>query len=152
MNINMNVKRAFKVNGKEYRSVEEMPPDIRKAFEKAMASQAGPGHEGTPAAMQTTIIFNGTEYKNINAMPQEVRQLYEKVLTTAETGTLPPGLDIPGDSSDGLTEAKSVAITRQGVIRRPPVIEPSFTRWSLIVGVVLVALIILLYYVLQSRW
>jgi hypothetical protein len=43
MNVNVNVKRKFKVNGKEYNSIEEMPQDIRNAFEKAMASKTGSG-------------------------------------------------------------------------------------------------------------
>ena len=61
MNVNVNVKRKFKVNGKEYNSIEEMPQDIRNAFEKAIASQAGKGQSVSPATMQTKIIFTGTE-------------------------------------------------------------------------------------------
>jgi len=39
MKINVNVKRTFKVDGKEYNSVEEMPLDIREAFKNATSSQ-----------------------------------------------------------------------------------------------------------------
>jgi hypothetical protein len=111
MNVNVNVKRKFKINGKEYNSIEEMPPDIRNAFEKAMASQAGSGQQANPATMQTKIIFNGTEYQSIDAMPQDVRQLYEKVLKAAETGTAPANIITAGDISDMLTGHKTYGNT-----------------------------------------
>jgi hypothetical protein len=74
MNVNINVKRKFKVNGKEYNSIEEMPPDIRSAFEKGMATQTG---TAPSLVTQTQIRFNGIEYKKIEDMPSDVRQLYE---------------------------------------------------------------------------
>lgn len=151
MNININVKRKFKVNGKEYNSIEEMPNDIREAFEKAMASQVDSGHQVNPATMQTKIIFNGTEYKNIDAMPQDVRQLYEKVLKAAETGAVPPDIDIAGDINGMLTSPKTFKTDSIGDIRKPTNTEPSFSPRMLVVSVMLVALILLLYYLFRSR-
>ena len=98
MDININVKRKFRINGKEYNSIEEMPDDIREIFEKAMSSQAGSGFQINSAAMRTNIIFNGTVYGSIDEMPQDVRQLYEKVLKAAETGAGQPDIDITGIS------------------------------------------------------
>jgi hypothetical protein len=151
MNININFKRKFKVNGKEYNSIEEMPYDIREAFEKAMASQADSSHQVKPTTMQTKIIFNGTEYKNIDAMPQDVRQLYEKVLKAAETGAVPPDIDIAGDINGMLTRPKTFRTDRTGDIRKPTNTEPSFSPRTLIVSVVLFALILLLYFLFHSR-
>ncbi len=34
----LNVQRRFKINGKEYGSVEEMPPDVRALYEQALAA------------------------------------------------------------------------------------------------------------------
>jgi hypothetical protein len=149
MNVNINVKRKFKVNGKEYNSIEEMPPDIRSAFEKAMASQAGSGQQANPATMQTKIIFNGTEYQSIDAMPQDVRQLYEKVLNAAETGNAPTNIITTGDISDILTGHKTYGNTN---MEKPPKIEPSaFSPQMLIIGAMLIALVILLYFLFQGR-
>jgi hypothetical protein len=39
MPINFNVKTKIKVNGKEYNSPEEMPPDVRSLYDKAMANR-----------------------------------------------------------------------------------------------------------------
>jgi hypothetical protein len=152
MNVNVNVKRKFKINGKEYNSIEEMPPDIRNTFEKAMASQAGSDHQANPATMQTKIIFNGTEYQSIDAMPQDVRQLYEKVLKTAETGAASSDIITAGDISDMLTGHKTYGNTNMGNMGKPPKIEPSaFSPRMLIIGAMLIALIFILYLVFQGR-
>ena len=149
MNVNVNVKRKFKINGKEYNSIEEMPQDIRSAFEKAMASKTGSGQQVNTATMQTKIIFNGTEYQSIDAMPQDVRQLYEKVLKTAETGAASSDIITAGDISDMLTGHKTYGNTNMG---KPPKIEPSaFSPRMLIIGAMLIALIFILYLVFQVR-
>ena len=152
MNVNVNVKRKFKVNGKEYNSIEEMPPDIRNAFEKAIASKVGKGQPVSPTTMQTKIIFNGTEYQSIDAMPQDVRQLYEKVLKAAETGNAPANIITASDISGMQAGPKNYGKTNMGNIGKPPKIEPSaFSPRMLIIGFLAIALIILLYFVLQVR-
>jgi hypothetical protein len=152
MNVNVNVKRKFKVNGKEYNSIEEMPQDIRNAFEKAMASQAGKGQSVSPTTMQTKIIFNGTEYQSIDAMPQDVRQLYEKVLKAAETGTAPANIITANDISGLQAGPKTYGTTNMGNMGKPPKIEPSaFSPRMLIIGAMLIALIFILYLVFQGR-
>ena len=149
MNVNVNVKRKFKINGKEYNSIEEMPQDIRNAFEKAMASKTGSGQQVNPATMQTKIIFNGTEYQSIDVMPQDVRQLYEKVLNAAETGTAPANIITANDISGLQAEPKSYGTTNMG---NPTKIEPSaFSPRMLIIGVMVIALIILFYFLFQGR-
>ena len=133
-------------------SFEEMPSDIRNAFEKAIASQEGKGQPVSPTTMQTKIIFNGTEYQSIDAMPQDVRQLYEKVLKAAETGNAPANIITAGDIGDLLTGYKTYGNTNMGNMGKPTKIEPSaFSPRMLIIGVLAIALIILLYFVLQVR-
>ena len=152
MNVNVNVKRKFKINGKEYNSIEEMPPDIRNAFEKAMASQTGSGQQINPVTMHTKIVFNGTEYQSIDAMPQDVRQLYEKVLKSAETGTAPANVITASDLSGMLTGHKNYGNTSMENMGKPTKIEPTaFSARTLIIGVMVIALIILLYFVFHGR-
>jgi hypothetical protein len=147
----VNVKRKFKINGKEYNSIEEMPPDIRNAFEKAMASQVGSGQQANPATTQTKIIFNGTEYQSIDAMPQEVRQLYEKVLKSAETGNASTNIITAGDISGMQAGPKNYGITNIGNTGKPTKIEPASSLPKLIISIILIALIIILYYIFQGR-
>jgi hypothetical protein len=151
MNVNVNVKRKIKVNGKEYNSIEEMPPDIRNAFEKAMASRAGSGRQEDPATVQTKIIFNGIEYKSINAMPQDIRQLYEKVLKAAETGAAPANIITAGDISGIQAEPKNYGTTSMGNVVTPIKTEPAISSRTLIIGVMIIALVILLYFVFHGR-
>ena len=68
INLKFNVKRKFNVNGKEYGSVEEMPANIRQAYDKALESRKG------------KIMFNGKKYENVEAMPPDVRQTYEEMM------------------------------------------------------------------------
>jgi hypothetical protein len=107
MTININIKRRFKINGKEYNSIEEMPDNVREAFKKAMDSRSG---SEFPAGTQTRIIFNGTEYENIEAMPQDIRLLYEKMLKAAETGNIPRIL-----ISQESARARSIKIESSGL-------------------------------------
>jgi hypothetical protein len=152
MNVNVNVKRKFKINGKEYNSIEEMPQDIRDAFEKAMASKTGSGLQMNPAPVQTKIIFNGTEYQSIDAMPQDVRQLYEKVLKAAETGTAPANIITANDISGMQAGPTTYGAANMDAMGMPKKIEPTaFSPRTLIICFMVIALIILLYVILQVR-
>ena len=151
MKINISVKRKFKINGKEYDSIDEMPDSIRETFKKAMGSQTGSGHQMKQTATQTKIIFNGTEYGSINAMPHDVRQSYEKILKSAEEGTAPPEIDIAGISSGRLKGEQFPGIALAGDKRKPLKAEPSFSVRAFIVGIMLFALMLLFYYLFRGR-
>lgn len=47
MTTNITVKTKIRVNGQEYQSVEDMPADVREAYERALASAAH-GQPGPP--------------------------------------------------------------------------------------------------------
>ncbi len=144
--VNVNVKRKFKIGGREYNSVDEMPADIRETFEKAMASRTDSGHKEKSALIRTKINFNGTEYDSIDAMPKGVRELYETVLKAAETGSVPPGIDIMKTGGGRLTETKSSVTFRLGDMHRPTKTEPSFSMKKLVISALLAALVFLLYF------
>ncbi len=151
MNIKMNVKRKFKINGKEYNAIEEMPDDIRDIFKKTIDSQTGAGHEIGHTAVRTKIYFNGTEYDSIDAIPEDVRQLYEKVLKGAEAGAAPTGIDITGISSRIMMGSVTLGTHPLGDNRKPTKIATSFSPRTLIVSIMVAVLLILLYYLVPSR-
>lgn len=87
-------------NGKEYSSVDEMPPDVRQAYEKVIQVFQDKDHDGVPDIFQgsaqntqdaqrivinqssfTKIIFNGKEYSSVDEMPPNVRQAYEQAMS-----------------------------------------------------------------------
>jgi hypothetical protein len=116
-----------------------------------MDSQTGLGQEINSTAVRTKIIFNGTEYDSIDAMPQDVRELYEKVLKGAGAGAAPTEIDVAGISRGMLMGPKAPGTIRPADNRKPTKIEPSFSPRALIVSILVAALILLLYYLVQSR-
>ena len=148
MSININVKRNFKINGKEYNSIEEMPPDIRDAFEKALASQAGTRNLINLTTTKTKIVFNGKEYNSIDVMPEDVRQIYEKLLKAAETGTAPADIITASGKNDMPKTYRTIPIGNMGA---PMKFEPVFSKRTWVIGVLLITLIILLYFVFHSK-
>jgi hypothetical protein len=96
--------------------------------------------------------INGTEYQSIDAMPQDIGQLYEKVLKAAETGNAPANLITTGDVNDMLAGTKNYGTTSIGNMGNPAKIEPAaFSPRRLIIGILLIALIIILYFVFQGK-
>ena len=72
----IDVKTKIKYKGQEYSSVEELPPEVRAAYEKAMATGG--------ASFSTKIVFNGQEYASIDQMPAAQRQLYKAALKLSQ--------------------------------------------------------------------
>jgi predicted urease superfamily metal-dependent hydrolase len=71
----INVKTRINYKGQEYSSVDELPPEVRSAYEKAVAAGSVSGN--------TKIVFNGTEYTSPEQMPAAERQLYEDAIKLA---------------------------------------------------------------------
>jgi hypothetical protein len=99
MTTNISVKTKIRVNGQDYASVEDMPPHIRQAYERAMAAMPGAKHSGLLNTLENglranaqkvsnaKVIFNGQEYGSVDQMPANVRQLYQAVMATIENDT-----------------------------------------------------------------
>ena len=87
MGIEVNVSREFVVNGKQYHSLEEVPPDIRQAIEETLRS---PGvSQAGPAGNQAKIIVNGRPYGSVDAMPGGVREIYAVAMQCIGSGPAP---------------------------------------------------------------
>jgi hypothetical protein len=146
MGVTLNVKRRFIVNGKEYNSVEEMPPELREAYEKAVSSGSGVRIQKPQVSLKTKIVFNGKEYDSLDAMPGDIRRVYGSVMKAAETGEVPPEM-LSAALADGPT------LTPQGQalhtsLDLPKPIEPvsSFSPRWIIAGLALLAFVFALYY------
>jgi hypothetical protein len=141
--IKVDVKWKVKVSKKEYGSVDEMPSDVREAYEKA---------KGAARTTATRIVFNGREYPSVEAMPPDLRQLFEKAMKAAEAGESASevfsGAEIGGTTPG--TGGKSVV--RSFDAPRP--IEPestlSLSPRMLIVGLAVLILLMGLYYVISK--
>ncbi len=128
----MDIKRKFKIDGKEYGSVNEMPPDVRAKVEKMLSAKRGSGKGAGSAAK---IVVNGVEYTSVDEMPDDVRAIYERAMKTAGRG-----------DTDIMTGSPA-AHTRES---RPVVPESIFSSRSILAVLLFAALLALLYYWLKN--
>ncbi len=73
------------IDGKTYRSIDEMPPDVRQKYEQAMSALPDTNGNQIPDAFENMNLFGdknkkGVEFNNIEELPPEARQKYEKLL------------------------------------------------------------------------
>jgi hypothetical protein len=75
------------VNGREYDSVDHMPPEVREMYLQAMATLRESGTQNVPGFIKKNIFstvkesftYNGREYKSRDEMPPEVRALFDNI-------------------------------------------------------------------------
>lgn len=130
MGVTINVRKKIVVNGVEYDGPEALPPDLRAAYERAMAAR-GLGSGGL-----VKVTFDGRDYASVDQMPPEVRALYEAAMKTVSGGGPPR----PPAGPDG--DARPVVDARP--VQLGPAPSSSVLRW-LALGVGLVLLLALLY-------
>ena len=141
------------VNGREYAGVEQMPPEVREEYLRAVAAMREAGVTGNPgivkkdvlsrSVVQESFICNGREYKSRDELPPEARAMLEQMpepspdskTTKVEiktTTTFPPDVRIFGRLADEREE--------------PPERAPA-VAWLLvkILAVVVVILLFLLF-------
>ena len=99
------------VDGREFSSVEEMPPDVRRRYEQAMSALADRDGDGVPDIMQSGLpgiedlgdgyhkvevetrneyLVDGEEYSSLDEMPPEAREMIGRMMR-----------DMPADDGSG---------------------------------------------------
>ena len=73
-------KPSITVAGKTYAGIEEMPPEIRRVYERALETR---NQEHVEARVK--LVFNGQEYASLDEMPADVRKLYQHQQVAMET-------------------------------------------------------------------
>jgi hypothetical protein len=80
--VNIKLKTRIRYNGQEYSDPNQLPLEVRAAYDKAMAS----------GVANKKIIINGQELTNRNQMPDDVRKICDDVMSVIENNgevTLP---------------------------------------------------------------
>ncbi|MCX6556214.1 MAG: hypothetical protein NTW95_02090 [Candidatus Aminicenantes bacterium] len=101
--------------------------------------------------LSANLKLTEKEYNGIDAMPQDVRQLYEKMLKAAESGAVPADMITARNVNIMPTIAKTSRTASVGIKGTPTKFEPAFSARKLIVGLMLIALIIFLYFIFLSK-
>lgn len=72
MTTNIKVVRKIIVNGVEYHSLEELPPDVRAKYEKAIG-----------AGLHGGVTLNDQQYASLESLPADIRQTVDDALHPA---------------------------------------------------------------------
>jgi len=74
-------KTNIRFNGREYANADEMPVDVRAAYDRAV-DELGLLHSGArlAAKLNAKIIVNGNEFNNAGEMSVDDRHLYHEAL------------------------------------------------------------------------
>ena len=127
-------KKPIVVAGRTYGSVEEMPPEVRRVYDLAVAAQ---NEAGAPDSVK--IVFNGKEYASMDSMPEDVRKLYQNQQLSMETYR-----DFSVDATTPRA-AKISASPAKRMASNPPFLKRY--RWRLVA--VAVALVIVIFLLLK---
>jgi hypothetical protein len=95
------------VDGQEFSSVEEMPPDVRRRYEQAMSALADRDGDGVPDIMQSGLsgmedegdgfhkvevetrneyVVDGKEYSSLDEVPPEAREMLGRMMRDMPDG------------------------------------------------------------------
>ncbi len=92
-------------NGHDYASADEMPVDVRVAYERAI-HETPALHSGArlAAKLKAKIILNDTEFNHAGEMSVDDRHLYHEALEAV----FPPGIVISTAAAQSVTETRKV--------------------------------------------
>lgn len=145
MDVKVNIKRKFKVNGKEYDSIEDMPAAIREAYEKAFVGAEGPEH-GKITASPGRIVFNGQQFESVDAMPDDIRKMYETIVKSLPEGnfSVPGKISAGGDTTP--TTFQKEEFLNSCTMPKPIGPKSSLTFRSFMVGAAVFLLLMAIYF------
>jgi hypothetical protein len=124
------------IDGKTYRSVEEMPEDVRRNYENAMRgldqNQNGvpDAFEGSGSFQSATanvintnkIIVNGQVFDGLDQLPPEVRAKYEQAMSAMDANK--NGVPDFMEGMLGTPKQTNTAAASFGTVTPPPLSKP----------------------------
>jgi hypothetical protein len=146
VNVKVNVKRKFIVNGKEYGSVEEMPGNIREAYEKTVVNKAGLENGNIPSITSGKIVFNGQEYASVDLMPADVHQMYETIMKTVKEEKFSVTGNVDFHIGKKATDFKNEGMSGSSSASKPISPESFVSSRMLIIAAAILALLAGLYF------
>lgn len=149
MEVKFDLKRKYIVNGKEYGSVEEMPADIRDAYEKAVGKAQGIQHGNIASMSSEKIVFNGQEYESVNSMPADIRQMYETIMKTVKEEKFSVKGNIDFKTGEKTADFKKEGVLGSYSISKPITPNSFFSPRVLIIAAAILAFIIGIYFLVN---
>lgn len=131
------------IDGKTYKSVDEMPEDVRRNYESAMSQLGDKDKNGIPDVLEnltnladqnnngmpdsvegmisnmisstTKIIADGKEYNSLDELPPDIRAKYEQAM-----GSLDANRNGMPDFLEGMMNNSNVMSTMESNVMPPP--------------------------------
>src|SRR6476646_7157817 len=105
LSVNARTKTKIEFNGHDYASADEMPADVRVAYERAI-HETPALHSGArlAAKLKAKIILNDTEFNHAGEMSVDDRHLYHEALEAV----FPPGIVVSTAEAQSVTETRKV--------------------------------------------
>jgi hypothetical protein len=103
LSVNARTKTNIEFNGQEYASADEMPADVRAAYERAL-HETPVLHSGArlAAKLNAKIIVNDTEFDHAGEMSVDDRHQYHEALEAL----FPPGIAVSIGAVDQAEKAR----------------------------------------------
>jgi hypothetical protein len=93
----VNIKTKIRYKDQEYSDPNQLPPEARAAYEKAMAGKA---------PIKKKVVINGEEFSDEPGMPDDARRLYADIMSVVQNNG---HVTLPGVSfSEGLLTKRQV--------------------------------------------
>jgi hypothetical protein len=99
INFKTNVRTVIRYNGQEYSSLDQLPAEVRTAYESAMAHGTAP--KATDRKEQ--IVVNGQHFASANELPAAERKLYDDAVSLVRNSAT---ISKPVASSNWLTPSQ----------------------------------------------
>ena len=98
--MNTRTKTNIRFNGREYANADEMPSDVRAAYDRAV-DEMPPLHSGArlAAKLNAKIIVNDSEFNNAGEMSVNDRHLYHEALEALFPPDIAVSASGPGETN-----------------------------------------------------
>ena len=98
--MNARTKTNIRFNGREYANADEMPSNVRAAYDR-VADETGELHSGArlAAKLNAKIIVNGSEFNNAGEMSVDDRHLYHEALEALFPPDIAVSANEPGETN-----------------------------------------------------
>ena len=109
--MNISFKTKIRYNGQEFSSVDQLPPDIRVIYERALANKGKLMSTGTKVS--TRVVVNGREVGSTDEMSEAEQKLYADVMQLVKDGATKDLGPTPAQSATiarSLPEAPNVSM------------------------------------------
>ena len=142
--MNISFKTKIRYNGKDFSSVDELPPEIRAIYERALANRSNK-LMSTGSKVVTQLVVNGHEVGSTKELSEDEQKVYADMMQLLkDSGTGDFGVTAAQSATKPLPVASIASVTTPGSV-------PIETGWlttnqkklvAIVAGLILIAVLV----------